>query len=63
MVSARTTILLVDDQHLLRLGFRLMFEAEPDLEIAGEAGDGAEALRLTGHARADMALMDVRMPA
>jgi hypothetical protein len=35
MVSARTTILLVDDQHLLRLGFGLMFEAEPDLESPG----------------------------
>jgi DNA-binding NarL/FixJ family response regulator len=62
MVSAKTTILLVDDQHLLRLGFRLMFEAEPDFEVAGEAGDGAEALRLTGHARPDVVLMDVRMP-
>jgi DNA-binding NarL/FixJ family response regulator len=55
-------ILIVDDQQLLRLGFRMIFEAEPDLEVAGEAGDGTEAVRLTGQTRPDVVLMDVRMP-
>jgi DNA-binding NarL/FixJ family response regulator len=55
-------ILIVDDQQLLRLGFRMIFEAEPDLEVAGEAGDGTEAIRLTGQTRPDVVLMDIRMP-
>ena len=55
-------ILIVDDQQLLRLGFRMIFEAEPDLKVAGEAGDGTEAVRLTGQTRPDVVLMDIRMP-
>jgi DNA-binding NarL/FixJ family response regulator len=55
-------ILIVDDQQLLRLGFRMIFEVEPDLEVVGEAGDGTEAIRLTGQTRPDVVLMDVRMP-
>ncbi len=56
------TILIADDQQLLRLGFRMIFEAEPDLQVVAEAGDGAEAIRLTGQASPDVVLMDIRMP-
>ncbi|PPB48615.1 DNA-binding response regulator [Arthrobacter pityocampae] len=55
-------ILLADDQPLLRMGFRLILEGEPDLEIAGEASTGAEAVRLTADLSPDVVLMDVRMP-
>jgi DNA-binding NarL/FixJ family response regulator len=55
-------ILLVDDQQLLRLGFRMLLETQSDLEVVGEAGDGAEALRLVAQSRPDVVLMDVRMP-
>ena len=40
-----TSVLLVDDQALLRVGFRMVLESQPDLEVVGEAGDGAEAVR------------------
>lgn len=55
-------ILLVDDQALVRLGFRMVLEAEPDLQVVGEAADGAEAIRLAVETRPDVILMDVRMP-
>jgi DNA-binding NarL/FixJ family response regulator len=55
-------ILLVDDQLLLRLGFRMLFETQPDFEVVGEAGDGNEALRPTRESRPDVVIMDVRMP-
>jgi DNA-binding NarL/FixJ family response regulator len=60
--AARTRVLLVDDQALLRLGFRLVLEAEDDLEVVGEAGDGAEGVRLATRLAPDVVLMDVRMP-
>jgi len=53
---------LVDDQELVRTGFRMILESEPDLEVVGEAGDGIEALAMVAAVRPDVVLMDVRMP-
>lgn len=58
----RTGLLLVDDQALLRMGFRLVLEAEDDFEVLGEAADGASAVRQAIALRPDVVLMDVRMP-
>ncbi len=55
-------IVLADDQALLRKGFRMILEAEDDLQIVGEAADGADAVRLVELYRPDVVLMDVRMP-
>ncbi|MHA7282429.1 response regulator [Arthrobacter sp. TMS2-4] len=62
MPDSPIRVLLADDQPLLRMGFRLILEGEPDLEIAGEASTGAEAVRLTADLAPDVVLMDVRMP-
>ncbi|MEV5752208.1 response regulator transcription factor [Actinoallomurus sp. NPDC052308] len=55
-------VLLVDDQPLLRMGFRLVLETQPDITVVGEAGDGAEALAEVASVAPDVVLMDVRMP-
>src|SRR6202050_741069 len=55
-------VLLVDDQSLLRMGFRLILEAEPDIEVCGEAADGATGVRMASALHPDVVLMDVRMP-
>jgi DNA-binding NarL/FixJ family response regulator len=57
-----TRVLLVDDQPLLRLGFRMVLETQPDLEVVGEAGDGAQGVAMTRALAPDVVLMDVRMP-
>lgn len=55
-------VLLVDDQSLLRMGFRLILEAESDIEVVGEASDGAGGVSMTVALHPDVVLMDVRMP-
>ena len=55
-------MILVDDQELMRVGFRMVLGAQPDIDIVGEAGNGAEATRLAEELRPDVVLMDVRMP-
>jgi DNA-binding NarL/FixJ family response regulator len=56
------SILLVDDQPMLRMGFRLVLEAQEDMHVVGEAGDGADAVRQAASLQPDVVLMDVRMP-
>jgi DNA-binding NarL/FixJ family response regulator len=55
-------LLIVDDQVLVRTGFRMILEAEPDLEIVGEAANGEEAIAEAGRLHPDVVLMDIRMP-
>ena len=55
-------VLLVDDQSLLRMGFRMILEAEPDIEVVGEAADGQTGVSMASALHPDVVLMDVRMP-
>lgn len=55
-------VFLVDDQELVRAGFRMLIDSQPDLTVVGEAGDGNEAVQRLAVTRCDVVLMDVRMP-
>jgi DNA-binding NarL/FixJ family response regulator len=55
-------VVLVDDQELMRVGFRMVLGAQDDMAIVGEAGNGRDAVELAGELRPDVVLMDVRMP-
>ena len=55
-------VFLVDDQQMVRGGFRMLVDSQPDMEVVGEAGDGAEAVERLAVTRTDVVLMDVRMP-
>ena len=55
-------VVIVDDQSLVRAGFRMVLSSQQDMAVVGEAGDGAEALRLLAHTPADVVVMDIRMP-
>jgi DNA-binding NarL/FixJ family response regulator len=57
-----TTVLLVDDQPLMRMGFQMVLSAQEDLDVIGQASNGAEAVALAQELRPDVVLMDVRMP-
>jgi DNA-binding NarL/FixJ family response regulator len=56
------TVVLVDDEQLVRAGLKLILTAEPDIDVVGEAGDGTEAVTLTRRLDPDVVLMDVQMP-
>jgi DNA-binding NarL/FixJ family response regulator len=55
-------VLVADDQALVRAGFRMILEAQPDIEVVAEAGNGREAVEAAARLRPDVALMDIRMP-
>ncbi|WP_129788516.1 response regulator [Promicromonospora panici] len=62
MPDTTVRVLVADDEPLVRSGLRLILDAEPDLEVVGEAGDGAQAVELTRALRPHVVCMDVRMP-
>ncbi|NED95501.1 response regulator transcription factor [Phytoactinopolyspora alkaliphila] len=62
-MTAQVSVLLVDDEPLVRAGLRVIIDAQPDLSVVGEASDGAEVMPLVSQLRPDVVVMDVRMPA
>jgi DNA-binding NarL/FixJ family response regulator len=60
--TAKTTVLLVDDHHLVREGLRTVLETQPDLDVVGEAGDGLEAIRLVERLRPNVVVLDLMLP-
>jgi len=60
--AASIGVLIVDDQALVRTGFRMILEIEPDLHVVGEAADGDQAVAQVAALKPDVVLMDVRMP-
>ncbi|TDC23739.1 response regulator transcription factor [Kribbella albertanoniae] len=62
MVAEPTRIVIADDQGRVRMGYRLILDAQPDMQVVGEAVDGADALRLVHRHRPDLVIADIRMP-
>ena len=62
MAVTPISVVIVDDQPLQREGFRMVLDSQRDITVVGEAGDGAQALALIRRTRADVVLMDIRMP-
>ncbi|ANS79740.1 DNA-binding response regulator, LuxR family [Serinicoccus hydrothermalis] len=62
MTDAPTRLFLVDDQELVRAGFRMVLDAQDDMTVVGEAGDGVRAIEAVAQTRPDVVLMDIRMP-
>ena len=56
------SVLIADDQALVRTGFRMILETDPEIRVVAEAGDGAQAIDASRRTRPDVALMDIRMP-
>ena len=61
-MTEQIRVVVVDDQQMVRAGFRMVIDSQPDLTVVGEAGDGAAAVQLLARMRADVVLMDIRMP-
>ncbi|HSL32072.1 MAG TPA: response regulator transcription factor, partial [Candidatus Limnocylindrales bacterium] len=61
-MSGAIRVLLVDDQQLVRIGFRMILEDEPDIEVVGEASAGRQGLEAAARLRPDVVVMDIRMP-